>query len=237
MFDRLKKALGRQSAAPESSKPEPSSVMSSQLSQWASVQGYEVTESSGGLLGRRGSHFSLTGRVGAKKWRLESGRPSRSFIEGLELRARADLGLPDDLAVMVLNRALKESLEKRAFAAYTDSLQTVQDAELGEEVRWVTSYSEVSSPDWELAFTQHMAVLAAEPAQALRWLDATLMHDLLHWPSDLVMAQSPLVLQISRGKLSLRMQYSSGDIPALEHAVKVLVWASESALSAFGTEI
>jgi hypothetical protein len=232
MFDRLKKALGlKPENAPANASR--SSLLQSRVSEWASLQGYTLQEGNSEARSRASEHFTLSGRVGSKTWRLESGRPSRSFISGLELRARAELGLPEELAVMVMNRGLKELLEKNAFAAYTDSLQTVQDAQLGEELRWITSYEELRSPQWEPAFVQHLAVLADQPAPALRWLDATLMHDLLHWPSDLVTPHTPLVLQITRGKLYLRLQYTSGDIPTLEHAVRVLVWASESALTAF----
>ena len=63
----------------------------------------------------------------ASRWRLQLGRPTRDYIRGEELRARAELGIDDDVAVLVMNRPLKEALEKQAYQMYTDSLQTSVD--------------------------------------------------------------------------------------------------------------
>jgi len=51
-------------------------------------------------------------------WNWES-RPGE-FIRGKELRARAQLGINQDLAVLVMSRPLRESLEKKAFQIYTN---------------------------------------------------------------------------------------------------------------------
>jgi hypothetical protein len=237
MFDRLKKALGLDPTNTEVAPPTSrSSAMPSRISEWASEQGYVLQESKPGALTRAGERFALSGRVGNKAWRIENGKPSRSFIRDHELRARAELGLPSDIALMAINSSLKDALEKKAFAAYTQSLQTVHDGAMGEELRWLTLYDQVRTSDWGGAFNARMVVLAGEPAQALRWMDATLRHQLLNWPSETVTADTPLILHIARGKLYLRMQYDSGDIPTLEHAVRTLVWASESALSAFSAK-
>jgi hypothetical protein len=228
MFSRLKKALTRKAPGAGAT---PSTMQQSRLSEWAGLQGYELEGDE-----KRGN-LSLSGQVGRKKWRLESGRPSRDFIHGTEIRARADLGLDNDIAVMVINRPLRDALEHRAYAQYTDALQTTVDASLPEEMRWLTMYEEVRSNAWGSSFAQHMAVVAHQPAQALRWVDATLAHELLHWPSDQTVPESPLVLTISRGKVYLRMQYTPADIPTLEHAVRVFVWACESALSGLAVDI
>jgi hypothetical protein len=228
MFSRLKKALTRGAPAPVVAQ---STAQQSRLSEWASLQGYELE----GEDKRTG--FSLTGRVGRKAWRLESGRPSRDFIHGEEIRARADLGLNQDIAVMVVNRPLKESLEQKAYAKYTDALQTTVDASMPEEVRWLTMLEEVRSGSWGPQFARQLVVVAQEPDHALRWLDATLGHELLHWPSDLTAPATPMVLMIMRGKVYLRMQYTPADIPTLEHAVRVFVWACESAQSAFSVDV
>jgi hypothetical protein len=228
MFSRLKKALTGSALAPKAAH---STVQQSRLSEWASLQGYELEGDD------KRAGFSLSGRVGRKAWRLESGRPSRDFIHGEEIRARADLGLDQDIAVMVVNRPLKEALEQKAYAEYTDALQTTVDASMPEEVRWLTMFEEVRSSAWGPQFAQQLVVVAQQPDQALRWLDATLGHELLHWPSELTVPDTPMVLMIMRGKLYLRMQYTPADIPTLEHAVRVFVWACESALSAFSVDI
>ena len=118
------------------------------MSQWAGMQG--LAYSSRG----EGRGFAVEGMVSGKPWRMERGRPSRDFIRGEELRARAELGVRDDVAVLIMNRHLKEELEKRAFALYTDSLQTTVDPNLPEEMRWLAMYEEVgwdslSTPFWK----------------------------------------------------------------------------------------
>ena len=227
MFSRIKKAL---SGAPREDVS-PSTAQQSRLSEWAGLQGLELEE------GAKAAGFQLSGKVGPKTWRLESGRPSRDFIHGEELRARADLGLNPDIAIMVINRPLMETLEQKAFKQYTDGLQTTMNASLSEEMRWLTMYESVNHSAWGVDFRQRMAVVSQDPVHAQRWLDSTLTHGLLHWPSELTVPQSPLVLTIARGKAYLRMQYQPADIPTLEHAVRVFVWACESALGTLSVDI
>lgn len=230
MFERIKNAFGRTTAGAPLAEEGPRWVQPSRLSEWANAQGYEVQQL--GAEGHGSGAFALSGRVAQYPWRIESGRPSRKFIRGQELRARAELALPADLAMMVINRTLKDTLDKIAFAAFTDSLQTVQDASLGEEVRWLTLYEEMGIPEWEGVFCDRMAVLSSDEAMVERWLEAGLRHDLVHWPDELTTPQVPMLLQVARGKLYLRMQYTPADIPTLDHAVRVLTRASEAALGA-----
>ena len=88
MFDRLKKAFTRD--AKEGFAPS-SQLASTQVSEWAGTQGFGFT----GMDAGKG--FSLTGKVSGKPWRMELGRPSRNFIRGEELRARAELGINETL--------------------------------------------------------------------------------------------------------------------------------------------
>ncbi len=68
--------------------------------------------------------FALKGTIGDRPWKMECIRPSRDYIRGEELRARGEPKLNEDVSVLIMNRALKEALEKRAYQAYTDTLQT-----------------------------------------------------------------------------------------------------------------
>src|SRR5689334_12127513 len=122
MFDRIKKAFSKG----ESPAAAPVSQMPSQVSEWAGTQGFSFTG--------KGEGFLLDGKVGTKPWRMERGKPSRKFIVGEELRARAELGLNEDAAVLIMNRPLKEALEKQAYSIYTDTLQTTADPNLPEEM-------------------------------------------------------------------------------------------------------
>ena len=50
--------------------------------------------------------------------------------------------MSEDVAVLTINRPLKEALEKRAYKMYTDTLQTTEDPGLPEEMRWLAIYDE-----------------------------------------------------------------------------------------------
>jgi hypothetical protein len=227
MFDRLKKVfatsadkpLGRPASAPDA------------VSMWASARGFTYSS-----LGE-GKGFSLTGQVGSSPWRLERGRSSRAYIQGEELRARAELNVHDDVAVLIMNRALKEALEKQAYQLYTDTLQTTADPKLPEEMRWLAMYREVGWDSLGPAFWERYSVLTDKRSHALAWLDKNLAELLMSWPEPAPDAQVPFVLMLLRGKSYLRMQYTPADMPTLEHAALIFTSACESAISGLAPDI
>jgi hypothetical protein len=226
MFDRLKKAFQRdpreRSDAPHSQHPlDP-------VSEWAASR--NMTFSNVGL--RNG--VSMQGKVGGKTWRLELGKPTRDFIGGEELRARADLGLVDDVGAMIINRPLKEVLERRAYGMITDTLQTTANPNLPEEMRWLAMYDEIVWEGVDESFWQRYAVLADTRENALAWVDSTLVEALSHWPEPAPTAQVPFMIVLLRGKCYLRMQYLPAETTTLEHAATAFTSACESALTAFG---
>jgi hypothetical protein len=166
--------------------------------------------------------------------KLEQGKPSRDFIHGLELRARGEMNVNEDVAVMIMSRQLKNDLDKRAFSLYTDTLQTQVDPHLPEEMRWLSMYEEVGWEDLGQEFLDQYAILADDRAHALAWLTPELAQLLRTWPSS--EAGVPRVLMVLRGKVYLRMQINEGDIPTLEHATRVFTTACESAVAVFSTD-
>ena len=68
--------------------------------------------------------FVVDGRLGATPWRLEWGPSQRPYIQGQELRLRAELGLGSDLHLVLMNRELQETLEKAVFEQYVEGVQT-----------------------------------------------------------------------------------------------------------------
>jgi hypothetical protein len=227
MFNSIKNALGigkpKADTAPASAFAEGPSSQFGKVSQWASIQGLKVSERSRG--------YSMEGLVGGKPWRMEQGKPSRDFIQGLELRARAETGLREDIAVMIMTRTLKNELDKRAFSLYTDTLQTQVDPNLPEEMRWLAMYEEVGWEELGEVFLSQYALLADDRANASAWLSPELAGQLLAWPGQ--QGPVPRVLMVLRGKVYLRMQISDGDIPTLEHATRVFTVACEAAIRAF----
>lgn len=232
MFERIKKAFSREPRddGKETIGP-PSQAAAGAMSEWASTRGFGFSASdNSGALG-------LEGRVRGKRWRMEVGRPSRNFIRGEELRGRAELGIDEDAAVLVLNRTLKEALDKQAYSAYTDDLQTMANPSLPEEMRWLAMYDEVgwdglSSPFWE-----RYAVLADRRENALAWIDPVLAAALLDWPTPGPTAETPLMMMLLRGKAYLRMEYRPPNMATLQHATLVFTSACESAIEGLATPV
>ena len=195
------------------------------VSEWAGTQGFVYTgpEKKQGLV--------ISGKIRGKPWKLESGIASRDYIRGEELSARAELGMDGDISVLIMSRPLKETLEKRAYAIYTDTLQTTADPSLPEEMRWLAMYEEIGWSGPPPDFWERYAVLADQRDHALAWIDRHLAELLLHWPQPGVDAQTPFILMLLRGKAYLRMQYSPGDIATLQHAAVIFTSACEAALA------
>lgn len=231
MFDRIKKALSGQ---PKESSAPPQAPVPSQLapvSEWAATQGFSFSSQG------PGQNFSIEGKVAGKPWRMEVGRPSRKYIQGEELRARAELGTSEDVSVMVINRPLKDSLEKQAYSMYTDSLQTTADPNLPEEMRWLAMYDEVGWESLPRPFWGRYAVLTDQREHALAWLDPTLAQLMMGWPAPALRPEVPFMVLLMRGKAYLRMQHQPGDMAALQHAAQIFTSACESAVGAFSTDL
>jgi hypothetical protein len=235
MFKSLKNALGLGKEKEEApSTRSPSSYLAGQgggsqhskVSEWASMQGLSYTD-------RSGKGYAMDGKISGKPWKLEQGKPSRDFIKGIELRARGEMGVNDNVAVMIMTRSLKNELDKRAFSLYTDTLQTQVDPHLPEEMRWLSMYEEVGWEELGQVFLDNYAILADERNHAVHWLSPELAGQLLAWPSS--EPNVPRVLMVLRGKVYLRMQINEGDIPTLEHATRVFTTACDSALAVFST--
>ena len=225
MFDRIRKAFARPVSPPAAGQGPVSLLHDGPVSEWAATQGlFFSSDVSGGAL-------TLEGRVQGKRWRLERGRPTRDYIRGEELRARAHLGLNEDISALVINRALKESLEKSAYQRYTDPLQTSLDASLPQEVRWLAMFEEFGWEELPRAFWDRYSILSdrREPPQA--WMTPAVAQLLLDWPEPAPAADVPFMLLLLRGKAYLRMEFQPADLPTLQHAALIFTSACESALS------
>lgn len=233
MFESLKNALGlgkASNARQGKTAAANGKSVANPVSEWANTQGLAFSERRDGRGG-----YQIEGKVGGKAWRIEQGQPSRDFIKGTELRARAELGVQDGVAVMVISRQLKNDLDKRAFALYTDTLQTVVDANLPEEMRWLSIYEEVGWESLGNEFLNHYAILADTRENAMAWVTQELASGLTTWP--VMDPAAPKILMLLRGKAYLRMECTPGDIPTLEHATLLFTTACELALNNLRTDI
>jgi hypothetical protein len=221
MFDRLKRAFSREA---KPSELPPSQLMPGPASEWAAHQGFSLS------ILDAGQGAVVEGNVSGKPWRMELGKPTRNYIRGEELRARAELGLSDDLAVMIMNRPLKEALERKAYSMITDTLQTTADPNLPEEMRWLAMYDEVGWDSLPPEFWSRYAVLADRREHALAWIDPTFAEQLLNWPIPAPSAETPFMILLLRGKAYLRMEYSPAEMSTLQYAAQVFTSACESAV-------
>ena len=196
------------------------------VSQWAATQGFSIMG--------RGEGFLLGGKVNQKSWKLERGAASRDFIHGEELRARAELGIGEDVTVLIINRVLKDELEQRAYQLQTRELRSGLASKPTEEMRWLSTYTEVGWDSLPDAFWDRYAVLADQRHHALAWIDPNLANMLLDWPEPGPDARVPFILMLLRGNAYLRMQYTPSGFRTLEHAAALYTNACESALAGLG---
>jgi hypothetical protein len=179
-----------------------------------------------------GGAYSLAGRWRDRPVRIQCLEASRPFIQGMELMARADLGLKPQGNVVVMNRRLKEVLEAQSLALYsqyTDELQTMAGV-VPEEVRWLAMYRDAGWAGPDRSFWGRYAVLTDAPEMARRWIDSETEQRLMDWPKW-VTEETPMMLMLQRGKTYMRMQIDrSGDTAIALHALGLFDRASQRAL-------
>lgn len=179
-----------------------------------------------------GGAFSLAGRWQDRPVRIQCLKTSRPFIQGMELMARADLGLKQAGNVVVMNRRLKNVLEEQSralFSEYTDDLQTMAGV-VPEEVRWLATYRDAGWVGPDQRFWNRYAVLTDTPDIARRWIDSETEQQLMAWPEG-VSDETPVMLMLQRGKTYLRMQVDrDGDTATALHAFGLFDRASQRAM-------
>jgi hypothetical protein len=228
MFKRLTKVFYRDAPAARH-EPAASVLPNASVSEWAATRGLTVWGDPA-----EGQTVSMYGKLRDFPWRMEVGNPSRDYIHGQELRARAELGLADDVGALIIHRPVKQALERRAYSIITDTLQTTTDPRLYEEMRWLAIYDEVGWKSVPDAFWARYAVHADQREHGPAWVDEPLVRLLMDWPASGPSPEVPFMLVLRRGKCYLRMQYEPADTLVLEHATRIFKAACGSALAAFG---
>jgi hypothetical protein len=163
---------------------------------WARSGGHRFARS------RDGSGFVVEPGPGGAGWRLEWGASQRHYIDGPELRLRAEAGPPGDLQMLIATRALMSSLEQQVFEEFTEGKLTRMDDNTPEEMRWLVLYPKV--PRARLGvLRERFGALSNLPRAAPLWLDAPLLQQ-LDASSTWLAADTPLVLVLQRSRLTLR---------------------------------
>ena len=179
---------------------------------WAREQGHVFRSN------REGDGLVIeTADGAARQWRLEWGASQRPYIEGAELRIRAEMSLPAHLQCLVVSRMLMESLEKTVYEQFTHELQTRADTDTPEEMRWLVLYPKLNTRELHGLKSSFGAVGNLTGPVAL-WLEGALARRLLEARQSWLRVEDPLVLMVHRGRLTLRAAMPTLDeqrLPAL----------------------
>ena len=238
MFKKLRKALSGstlENASDEKSDHTAEDAdVASATSAWALARGLPLVLDSGSR------NFLMSGELAGKSLKLERGPASREYIHGAELRGRAEIAPKQGVTILIMNRLLKEELEKRAYSLYTDTLETKASPALTEEMRWLALYPEVGWDALSDDFCGRYAVMTDSRAHAMRWIEPAFQDLLTAWPDPPPAKSLPFIFALMRGKANLRMQMAPADLPEerplLEHAARVFVAGSAAAIGAFSGE-
>ncbi len=199
----------------------------SALQAWARQRGFEFRRA------RDAEGCVIDCRLGTQPWRIEWGPSQRAYIEGAELRMLAELDLPRELQLMVLNRQLMEASEKAVYEQYVDDVQTRIDTDTPPEMRWLVMYGRLDMQPFARLRERYVAV-----GSTMRWLQqwlASPLDEALVATIDQVPVDQPVVLTINRGRLVLRTSMAQPDDAALkrwhalfEHALREALRAGAS---------
>jgi hypothetical protein len=175
------------------------------IAPWAESKQY-------GFRGVQSEGFVIDGRMGTTPWRLEWGPSQRPYIQGQELRLRSELGLANDLQVVVMNRVLQEQMERDVFDQYVEGVQTRIDNQTPPEMRWLVMFPKL--PGNEMGpLREHYVALSSMKSWLLQWLQGPLTQALAALRVD---AAAPVVLMIGRGRLMLRTPLAVADVQPLQ---------------------
>jgi hypothetical protein len=219
MLKTLQRWLGPQRAMTTSAEAN----ASQDIADWADLKRYTFKRT------REGRGFVIDGNFSGQPWRLEWGPSQRAYIAGQELRFRMELQLPSSLQMLVLNRALLESLERETFERYTEVNQTQVDVSTSEEMRWVAMFAP-SDLVGQRALRPHFAALSSPPSHVEAWLKGDLATALLLVSSSALAIETPWVLMTLRGRAYMRMALAQPSPAALEAMSKVFATACTEAL-------
>lgn len=191
MFDRFKNALRRPATNPTQDDP---------VARWASSHFLSYTRLAPG-------QFEASGLLLERSFRAECKLSSRTYIQGLELRARVDLDLPPVGHVIVMSGVVRKGLEKQANKLYEGAVENVQTSakNFPEEVRWLSLFREAIWQGPPQQFWERYSVLTDAPELARRWLDQDALDFLMAGTSEAA-AAVPVLVMLMRGRCYLRLQ-------------------------------
>ena len=193
---------------------------------WAEESGYSFRRE------RDDRGFVVEGPLAGRTWRLEWGPSQRDYLQGHELRLRCDLGLPQDLQMMLMSLSLMDSLEREAFGRFTEGAQTETDLDVPEEMRWLALFRKADMSRFR-QLRQWVGGVAAMTGTVEAWLeDAALAQQIeraVDPGSTGVARLDPLVMMTLRGRIYLRTLCEDPTPETLQQAQRLFVCAAARA--------
>lgn len=174
--------------------------------------------------------FVVDGRLGTSPWRLEWGPSQRPYIEGQELRIRAELGLGSDLQAVVMNRPLQEQLEKDVYEQYVEGVQTRIDNQTPPEMRWLVMFPKLGAAELG-ALKERFVAIGSQKDWIAAWIEGALANALQGLRTE---PGTPVVLMIGRGRLMLRTTLDDAAVPLLQGWLRLFETAMREARRAAG---
>ncbi len=170
----------------------------------------------------------LEGQLVQLPCRVEWGPSQRGYIAGPELRLLADLDLPRDLVLVLLNRPLMQWMEQTVYEQFVDQVQTRADTDSPAEMRWLVMFSRAGSHELGRLRERYGGATNLMP-WLVQWLSSPL-NDALAATIDTVAADHPVVITIKGGRLLLRTAMPQPDSRALAQWVSVYEHALRQAV-------
>jgi hypothetical protein len=165
------------------------------FTEWASARGHRFRP----VRGEEGG-FVVEGETAGVPWRVEWGPSQRPYVQGPELRIRAQLALRSDVQALVLDRLLQANVEKAMFDEYVEGVQTRIDNQTPPEMRWLVMFPKLSGGELG-ALRERFSAVGPDATWLKAWLEGPLAAALLAAP---LIAGQPLALMVAKGRLTLR---------------------------------
>lgn len=208
MLDAFKRLIGAAPAVDESA-----------WLAWCSQRGHAFS------VVRNPDGFVVDEGAGATAWRLEWGPAQRPYMPGPELRLRAELAPPAPVQAMVLDRHLRQTMERQVFEQYVDDVQTRVDTDMPPEMRWLVMLNKVDGAAIK-AIRAGFAAFASDVPWIGQWLQGPLEQLLAQRQPD---AEHPMVLTLNRSRLALRTVVKQPNVEAVGPWIAVFEAAREAA--------
>ncbi len=167
------------------------------------------------------------GKLGSMDYRAEWGESQRSYLGTHEFRMMAELGLPKDLLVLVINRSLMEALEKSVFEQFVEGVQTRIDTETPPEMRWLVMFPKLGSAELK-GLRERFGGVSTHGPWVAQWLEGPLTKA-LQTALQHVALSDPVVFTISKGRLTLRTAMADPDPDSMSAWHKMFEYAMREA--------